>query len=235
MAKRPVFSPKIDGLPYVDEILIEFRWHPGFSVSQARKSIRSLHKEAEMQGVFPILEISGKSESPLGKSLSAFELTLDTPSGQTTSVESAFQGSKVFERDGPFHELYSVSGREAKTDRRLRNSGEVVAFNFFGKEFPIEPQTAFYDWIYMTALSQLESSPVRKLEQYKAFSDIAFNPKLSINCQARSAAVFVALNHCMPDMVQNLSNWDSYMQIITGSKKLSSAEQSSRQLGLPME
>ena len=68
--------------------------------------------------------------------------------------ECAYQGSKVFENGGPYHELYLVSSQEAKTDDRLRNSGALVAFNFCGESFPIEPKTAFYDWLYMTALCQ---------------------------------------------------------------------------------
>lgn len=224
MAKRPVFLPKMEGHPYVESIEIEFRWHPGFSVSQARKSIESLHKAARKQNVFQILEISGKAELPLGKSLSAFNLILDTPSGNPISVECAFQGSKVFEEGGPYHDLYSVSSREAKTDKRLRNSGEVVAFNYFGEEYPNEPQTAFYDWLYMTALRQVEPSPIQELKRFDGFSDIAFNPRRSINCQARAAAMFVALSHCEPDYPQILGNWDSYIETVAGTKEESLAE-----------
>ncbi len=225
MAKRPLYLPEFDGAPYVESRLIEFRWYPGFSTLQAQKSIRSLHRAAEEQGFFPILEISGKSKSLLGKSLSAFNLTLETPDGHSLSVECAFQGSKVFEGGGPYHDLYSVSSREAKTDKRLRNSGEVVAFNYFGEEYPNEPQTAFYDWLYMTALRQVEPSPIQELKRFDGFSDIAFNPRRSINCQARAAAMFVALCHCEPDYPQILGNWDSYIETVAGTKEESLTEQ----------
>lgn len=235
MAKRPVFLPKLDGFPYVKTKLVEFRWHPGFSTSQVRKSIRSLHKAAELQDVFPILEISGKSESPLGRSLSAFNLTVETPGGQTVSVECAFQGSKVFEGVGPYHDLYSASSREAKTDRRLRNSGEVVAFNYFGEEFPTEPQTAFYDWLYMTALTQRKSLRLEELLSYKGFSDIAFNPKRSISCQASAAALFVALNHKVPGAKELLRDWDSYRDLVSGENESSPPEKTAAQLSIPLE
>ena len=234
MAKRPLYLPKFDGAPYVESRLIEFRWYPGFSTLHAQKSIRSLHKAAEKQGFFPILEISGKSKSQLGNSLSAFNLTLETPDGHSLSVECAFQGSKVFESGGPYHDLYSVSSREAKTDERLRNSGNVKGFNYFGEEFPNEPQTAFYDWLYMTALHQMEPSPLKNLDKFKGFSDIAFNPRLSINCQARSAAAFVALNHSVQDFVKVLGNWDSYIRAVTGKKEQALVEKTPSQLDLPL-
>ena len=110
MAKRPIFTPDLSGFPYVKVVDIEFKWYPGFVKSQLQKSIVSLHESAKQQGISPILEISGKSESPLGVSLSAFNLELETPSGPM-SVECAYQGSKVFEEGGPYHELYSVSSR----------------------------------------------------------------------------------------------------------------------------
>ena len=151
------------------------------------------------------------------------------------SVECAYQGSKVFEGGGPYHDLYAVSSREAKKDPRLRNSGEVIAFDFLGESFPIEPQTAFYNWLYITALSQMDSRLEKELEEFEGFSDIAFNPKHSINCQARAVAVFVALNQSVPDQVHSLVDWDSYMEMVTGAKKNSPAGAVVRQLELPLD
>ena len=220
MAKRPIFSPNFNRSPYVDVIDIEFKWHAGFAKSQLQKSIASLHKAAEKQGITPILEISSKSESPLGVSLSAFYLSLDLPNGQTLKVECAYQGSKVFENGGPYHELYRVSSREAKMDERLRNSGELVAFNFCGEDFPIEPKTAFYDWLYMTALYQQENDLTSKLEAFQGFSDIVFNPNRSLNCHARAAALFVALSKNELIDEQILQDKDSYLALITGEAQL---------------
>lgn len=192
MAKRPIFVADPSGFPFVKEVLIEFDWYPGFSKSQAQKSIGSLHRAAAKRGISPILDISSKSPEPLGISLSAFNLMLRIEEKLPMTVECAFQGSKVFEKGGPYTDLYYALSREAKTDERLRNSGNLVAFNFLGEDFPIYPTTAFYDWLYITALWQ---SPklAEELLGFRGFSDIAFNPKRSINCQARSAALFVAL------------------------------------------
>lgn len=215
MAKRPVFTPASIGFPYVEPVDIEFRWHPGFSISQMRKSIDSLHEAAAKSGIEPILEISSKSRSALGVSLSAFNLPLQTPDGQTMSVECAFQGSKVFEKGGPYNDLYAASSRAAKTDARLRNSGALTAFNFRGEEFPLEPKTAFYDWLYIIALRQNKSDTAERIKAFQGFSDIVFNPARSINCQARAAALFVALSK--KELVdERIQDKDLYLKIITG-------------------
>ena len=103
MAKRPVFLPDTREVSFVRTIDVEFKWFPGFAKSQRQKSIDSLHQAANSLGYAPILEISGKSKSPLGVSLSAFNLKLRAPHGQVMSVECAYQGSKVFEKGGAIH------------------------------------------------------------------------------------------------------------------------------------
>ena len=233
MAKRPIFTPDFSGYPYVDAVDIEFKWHPGFAKSQLQKSIVSLHEAAEKQGIIPILEISGKSILRLGVSLSAFNLPLKTPNGRKMTVECAYQGSKVFENGGPYHELYSVPSRAAKTDDRLRNSGVLIAFNFCGEEFPTEPKMAFYDWLYMNALYQKKTDLVKELEAYQGFSDIVFNPNRSINCQARAAALFVSLSKNGLIDEQILQDTDRYLEIITDKAQLPSTQPTPYQLTLP--
>ncbi len=234
MAKRPIFTPNFSGFPYVDAINIEFKWYSGFAKSQLQKSIASLHEASKkLNKISPILEISGKSASDLGNSLSAFKLLLKTPSEQTMSVECAYQGSKVFKNGGPYHELYSVASREAKTDERLKNSGELIAFNFCGEDFPTEPKTAFYDWLYMTALCQQKTDIISELEVFQGFSDIVFNPNRSLNCQARAAALFVALSKNELINEQILQNRDRYLALITGKAQLPSAQSTPHQLTLP--
>lgn len=213
MARRPVFRPVLSGPPFVEEVVLDFDWHPGFAKSQAQKSIASLHAAARERGLSPVLEISSKSDTPLGVALSAFNLTLQL-GDRTMPVEVAFQGSKVFERGGPFHDLYSASSRNAKTDERIRSSGQLVGFNLLGQKWPTEPQTCFYDWLYITALSQ-HPEVAREVVGFKAFSDIAFNPDKSLNCQARSAAVFVALAE-QGLIAQATRDRESYLAVIGG-------------------
>lgn len=194
MAKRPVFFP-ISRAPYVDVYQPEFSWSGGFAASQKQKNIDALHEAflARFPGRNP-LEISSKSRSPLGVSLSAFNLKKTVPSlGISVPVECVFQGGKVFSGGGPFTDLYAVSPREAKRDPRLKERGMLKSFYYEGETYPTVPGTAFYDWLYIRAL--LENPELsRQLTEFDAFTDIEFNPDRSINCQARAAALFVALS-----------------------------------------
>jgi len=189
MAQRPIYIANTEKDKFVTTKLIEFKWFPGMAKVQKQKSICSLHENAKIK---KILEISSKSETELGIKLSAFNLMVKLPNGQNCSVEQAFQGSKVFVNGGPFVDLYDSSSIKAKKDIRIKNSGDITRFDFFNNIFPLEPKTFFYDWLYIKALDENRQYH-DELLTYKAFSDIEFNPKKSINCQAFSAALFVSL------------------------------------------
>lgn len=195
MAKRTIYIPRKNGTLFVDEKHVEFQWFAGLSKAQKQKSILSLHGAAEKIGISPILEISSKSPTELGVNLSAFNLEITTKlQRRKFSVESAFQGSKVFQNGGPYVDLFYKTAREAKKDIRLRESGNLIKFAFFNKEFPLKPRTYFYDWLYINALNQNQSIS-ESLLKYAGFTDIEFNPEKSINCQAFSAALFVTLQY----------------------------------------
>ena len=192
MAERPIFFPFSEGQRLVREVSIEFKWNPGFAPIQKKKNIAALHKAGAVKGFSPILEISTKSDSKLGKRLSAFNLGIELDDGRMIPLECAFQGSKVFETAGPFKDIYQKTSREAKKDERLRSSGAIKGFIFEGLKFPSEPKTAFYDWLYARALAP-HKEYLSRLEEFIGFTDIEFNPEKSINCQARSCALFVSL------------------------------------------
>lgn len=59
--------------------------------------------------------------------------------------------------------------------------------------FPLEPKTAFYDWLYINALYEHREWLRSHILKYAGFTDIEFNPERSINCQARSCALLVTL------------------------------------------
>lgn len=194
MAKRPVYVPKKNGNLGVSEVDVEFQWFPGMSKSQKQKSIAAFHGAASERNISPVLEISSKSEQELGVCLSAFNLLITTKKQKRTfSVESAFQSSKVFQRGGPYVDLLEKTSREAKKDIRLRESGNLLRFVFFNTEFALKPRTLFYDWLYINALNQNDGIAEQVLK-YSGFTDIEFNPKKSINCQAYSAALYVSLS-----------------------------------------
>ena len=195
MAQRPIFVPLHDGKRFVLERYVDFQWHSGFAKSQKQKSIRALHEMAHREyGVQHPLEVSSKSEDPLGVALSSFNLKFTTKLGRTLTVEAAFQGSKVFQLGGPFVDIFERSPMDAKRDERLRASGSLIKFSFFGTDWALEPKTAFYDWLYINALLK-NPDLVGRVTDRDAFTDIEFNPERSINCQARSAALFCALFH----------------------------------------
>lgn len=213
MANRPVFLPGIKGKALVVRLDVEFKWVAGVAIAQKQKSIRSLHEAAAKRNVMRILEISSKSENPIGVKLSAFNLHMTTPGGLDVSVENAFQASKVFKHGGPYLDLLKVSPREAKKDPRLSTSGDLQEFCFEGQGWPSRPLTAFYDWLYITALRQSPCLAEHLLE-FDGFTDIEFNPERSLNCQAASAALFVALSR-RGEIEAAISNRDAFLARLT--------------------
>jgi hypothetical protein len=192
MAHRPVFAPTKSGQTLVNQVSLPLVWSPGFALVQKAKNVKALHDAAHRAGYDPVLEVSSKSDLKLGRHLSAFHLRVHTESHGDIPLECAFQGSKVFERGGPYADLYQSEVRVAKRDPRLRASGRLISFLFDGMSFPTTPPTMFYDWLYLGAIHPHRQYLVR-LQKYAAFTDIEFNPERSINCQARSCALFVSL------------------------------------------
>lgn len=191
MATRPVFVVA-DPPNLVRAVELEFEWFPGFSLAQKQRSLRALHQAANMQSLAPVLEVSTKSNQPLGVKLSAFSLELLLHDGTSATVEAAYQASKCFEAGGPYTDLLRVRPRDAKRDPRLKTSGELKGFNFLGQSFPLVPTSMFYDWLYILALS-LHPDLSAAVLKYSAFTDIEFNPDKAVSTQAHACAAFVAL------------------------------------------
>jgi len=218
MAERPVFIPAPESNALVHEMFLPLTWHSGLAQVQKEKNIAALHEAAAQRGLAPLLEISSKSTSERGRHMSAFHMTVPTKCCGRIKLELAFQGSKVFERGGPFTDLYRKGDSEigqAKRDPRLQQSGRLVGFSFEGTDFPLEPKTAFYDWLYCTFLWEYRDWAT-KLYAYAGFTDIEFNPQRSINCQARSAALFLSLmKRCELDSA--LKSPDSFVKTLLRS------------------
>lgn len=199
MASRPVYLPQTHGPLLVEARLLEFEWAAGLAPSQKRKNVERLHAAASAAGLGALLEVSSKSERPEGVAASAFNLTITTRKGRSFSLESAFQSSKVFEQGGPYLDLLDCDARTAKQDERLQSSGRLLGFRFFGTDWPLQPVSAFYDWLYLQTLQQ-HPQLAATLLQYQGFTDIEFNPQRSFSCQAYSAALYVAASRrgCLP-------------------------------------
>jgi hypothetical protein len=192
MAERPIFVSRPASPKLVEEVFLQLKWHSGFAAVQKEKNIRALHEAAARAGHPNVLEVSTKSDNPRGQELSAFNLKVRNERLGEVPLECVFQGSKVFERGGPFVDLYSMDVRSARKDPRLKESGKLVAFEFDGRRWPLEPKTVFYDWLYVGCIYPSRDR-AQELLQYGGFSDIEFNPSRSINCQARSIALFLSL------------------------------------------
>ena len=161
MAKRPAFF--VNQGKVISE-LYSFEWYSGFAVSQKQKSVKSLHNAIiKADSNAKPLEISTKSTESIGIKLSAFNLKINN-----YTLENIFQSAKVFEH----------------------KSGSLKAFRYQNEDFPLIPQTVFYDFIYITAIKQsFTIDEVDAILSYNYFTDIEFNPTKSINTQARAVAM----------------------------------------------
>ena len=212
MSSRPVFFPRFDTIG-VEERFFEFEWASGFSTAQKRKCIASLHDAVRREKPDArVLEISSKSTEPAGVALSAFNLKLPV-GGAPCTVESAFQAGKVFEGGvGPFPEMLPRESREVRAFVQKQSAGRALAaFELDGVRWPLEPTTAFYDWLYLNALAA-NPEPAAAVETYDAFTDIEFNPERSINCQARSAALWRSLRHA-GKLEEALSSKEAFLSL----------------------
>lgn len=181
MAVRPAWTIK-NGVVICEEF--EFKWNGGFAVSQKQKNIANLHEEIMRKTGEKVLEVSSKGLVHLGNEMSAFFLKYNG-----ILLENVFQSSKKYENGGPYRDLLEVSPKEAKRDERHKNSGKLISFCLDGEEWGLEPKTLFYDYIYVKALVESKGKNL-DLSEYIWFTDIEFNPNKSINCQARSAAIY---------------------------------------------
>lgn len=201
-AIRPAFIC-IDNKLYQEYYTFEF--FAGFSLSQKRKTIDSFHNVIKSRGIINILEVSRKNENELGVKLSAFNLKINI-NNTKYPVECIYQASKVF-NDLKFTECLDMYPGDAK--KYVKGKAEdlnlfLSGFNCFGKEFPLEPKSLFYDYLYVIALSQNEELS-KQIIQYDCFTDIEFNHKKQYASQARSCALYkyLFLNKCVNDFINN--------------------------------
>lgn len=109
-------------------------------------------------------------------------------------------------------------------------------FYYKGEEFELHTNSKFksffYDFLYFRALREnLNEDEIKEFLTFELFTDIEFNPKKSINCQARSCALyrFAFLNGKVDFYHKNRENFkslykDAYRQ--SSSKNESSPKES---------
>ena len=217
MAEKSVFISKSE-YPFFEEVHVNIDWFGGFALSQKRKCQIGLHQNFLI--AYPdekILEISSSSLMSIGMKLSAMNLSKRTRKGLTT-VESAFQSSRIYSDGlrtvGPFPEYLFLSGRECKKLVKEASKGmHSYRYEFDGLTFyaPAHHISQFYDFLYLNALLEPENKEVREKllqEGYAAFTDLATK---SLNCQARSAAIFVGLVRA--GLVDEVRDYTSYLKL----------------------
>ena len=168
-----------------EEKIVEFEYIKGMAFSQKQKNVLSFHKS--IQEKYPnsrIIEISTKSQSELGVKLSAFNLKLDG-----YPLECVFQSSKIFEGGLQYEHLLYEDPKAAKQYIRENVLLSVIGFKYKGEVFDTYPLSMFYDYIYISALLQ-SGKGIEDIANYDIFTDIEFNEKKQINCQARSCAIY---------------------------------------------
>ena len=135
------------------------------------------------------------------------------------SLECAFQGSKVFEGNVQYRDIYFLDSIQAKKDERLKKSGNIIGFNFNGVFWENEPKTAFYDYLYIKTLVNNYENLIKELVKFDAFSDIEFNPKKSINCQAKTCAILVSLSK-MDLLADAIRSKEKFVDLVYGKKQI---------------
>lgn len=171
-----------------------------------------------------ILEVSTASHDfEVGQALSAMNLIYTDPDTlESYPLENWFQSSKVFFKDGkergPYRELLDIRlakryinpNPDKKTLEQLQDDplfndiqreisgAQMSCFSLYGEEFPLVPRSAFYDYLYVSALCQPQNESLAEgLMHFRVFTDIMFNPgsgkNRKFNTQARSCAIYVAL------------------------------------------
>ena len=210
MAEKMIFIS--NGItPYCEKI-IEYTFVPGFAPSQRIKNVINLNDSINSK--YPglrTLEVSTKSDTELGKKLSAFNLKLDGK-----YIESIFQSSKVFNDGIQYINLINEKPIDAKRFIQSLPKKEITKFKYNGIEYPIEPKSMFYDFIYICALRNIPEVS-SALKQYDIFTDIEFNYKKSINCQARACAIYSYLLK-INKVDEYLNNIELFKSLYTNKK-----------------
>ena len=217
MAVRSVFE-SVPRYPFYKQSDVSFGYFGGFALSQKRKCELSLHMN--YNAAYPetkVLEVSSASLMSLGAKLSAMHLSKRTKRG-VTSVESGFQSSRIYSDGiktvGPFPEYTFLPGKECKKLVKQASLGmHSFQYSFDGMMFyaPEYHISLFYDYLYLNALLEPENQAVKEellSSNYMAFTDLA---TLSLNSQARSAAIFRGL--VMAGRIEEVRDYKTYLKL----------------------
>lgn len=217
MVIRSVFKG-VPRYPFYEHCDVSCCYFAGSELSQKRKCELSLHMNynAEYPDI-KVLEVSSASLNSLGAKLSAMHLSKRTKKG-VTSVESVYQSSRIYSDGtrtvGPFPEYTFLPGKECKKLVKQASLGmNSFQYSFDGMTFyaPDHHVSLFYDYLYLNALLEPENEAVKEellSGDYMAFTDLA---SLSLNTQARSAAIFRGL--VMAGLIDEVTDYRTYLSL----------------------
>lgn len=224
MAMRFVYLP-ISEKPFVSIRPVEFKWEPGMSSTQRKKSRDNLHNVIRQSGTADkILECSTLSYNDVGLSLSAFKLPYFADKSKT--VESVYQGSKVFRNKYTNEEVNTrhLYNEDALTSKKFLsnfnyNAHELLRYSTDLEgvkiELPANTLTTFYDYIYIkSVLASFSESQFNHILKYEAFTDTQlkwYNNKVTA-CQAMSVAILVGLKKS-GNLVKYMSTPEEFIKI----------------------
>ena len=173
----------------------------------------------ELVNGFKVLEVSTRSNTRIGRALSAFNLQY-----KGTKLECVYQSSKVYEKklSGGETEVVQAEYEISPYKAKLRaNSYKKLYGNHIGylvtdvlckgeSKVPLNPPFYLYDVMYAQALfsnliTLLKTSDecmrvdkinafFIKLNKYEGFTDMYQSKSVTGNCQARSLALVCALH-----------------------------------------
>ena len=151
------------------------------------------HDPAGAPAGLRVLEISSRSDEPLGRRLSAMHLHAAGPDGDRgLPVESVYQAAKCYGDGGPDDQPIP-NGYDAKRhDRERRGAGPLRGFHHQGTFWPAASGSAFYDRLWIQAAAAAGAG--RELGRFDAYTDQFHRPGQALACQARSAAMLVGLD-----------------------------------------
>lgn len=184
--------------------LVTFKWESGTSLAQRKRSCLNMLKVINWHTGLNPMDISSASPVEFYSNLSAFKLMFDT-----RNVEQIYQGSKIFKGYGQASELYTKVGRDAKqTAKYLHSQYELVGFNWDGVDYPLEPTTVFYDYLYIQALLRNFGDKLN-LDDYDVFADVQLGQG-SNACQARAVCEYKLLKQT--NLFDVLDTFESFLE-----------------------
>lgn len=217
MAKRLLFSARTDkNSIVVTREEIEFEWIGGFAHSQKIRRLAKFREKLPKNIIDKHIEVSSGSDTVYGKNLSAFNLKYSSGDLKGYTVESVYQGSKIFTSGGPYQELYNRPSIVAKKDSRIRVNDPMIGFQLWDDDWPLIPPTGFYNYLYFLALIQ-NYELITAASTFEFFSDLEFNHEKAISCQAESLAIFFAL-HRQNKVNEILQDKRDFLDVISDIK-----------------